>query len=163
MKYVKICTFIFIKSTKTLPRCITIFELGIHISIFVIWWWFKWWPYKGDTEKKNLFKFLLRHTVSGTWKISFWEDDSINDYNFFRIDCGNWKQVFSRQLSIRVVNPLFYKYMKSSPTPLFHTNIYWLVAKKNSRGSVKFFQRRKPNATKNHLKNRNPDLISQSW
>ena len=93
-------------------------------------------------RKKNLFKLLLRHTVSGTWKISFWEDDSINDYIFFRIDCGNWKQVFSRQLSIKVVNPLFYKYMKSSPTPLFHTNIYWLVAKKLQRKCENFSKKK---------------------
>lgn len=148
MKYVNICIFIFIKSTETLPRCITIFELGIWLYIFVIWWYFRWWPYKRDTKKKNLFKFLLRHTVSGTWKMAFWEDDSISNYIFFRIDCGIWKQVFSRQLSIRAINPLFYKYTKSSPMPLFHTNIYWLRGKTSPKKVWEFFKEENPMSRK---------------
>lgn len=152
----------FIKSTETLPRCITILN-GESIYLYL---WF------GDildgdhireTLRKKLFKLLFRHTVSGTWKMSFWADDSISNYIFFRIDCGIWKQVFIRQLSIRAKILSFTS--TRSPVPCLYSTLIstgW-GKKKISKESVRIFQRRKPNATKNHFRNRNPDLISQNW
>lgn len=147
MKYVNICILFLLKVQK---HCLDAL-LFLNWESDYIYLWF------GDildgdhireTLRKKLFKFLLRHTVSGTWKMAFWEDDSISNYIFFRIDCGIWKQVFSRQLSIRAINPLFYKYTKSSPMPLFHANIYWLRGKTSPKKVWEFFKEENPMSRK---------------
>lgn len=148
MKYVNICILFLLKVQK---RCLDAL-LFLNWESDYIYLWF------GDIldgdhiretlRKKILFKFLLRHTVSGTWKMAFWEDDSISNYIFFRIDCGIWKQVFSRQLSIRAINPLFYKYTKSSPMPLLHANIYWLRGKTSPKKVWEFFKEENPMSRK---------------
>lgn len=110
MKYVKIYVFLFL--LKVQKHCLDALLFLNWESIYLYLWFGDDLDgdHIGETLRKNFFfEFLLRHTVSGTWKMSFWEDDSISNYIFFRIDCGICKQVFSRQLSIRAINPLFYK------------------------------------------------------